>query len=423
MNVTDYVQNRQGLAACLLPASVAVIHSNDIMPTNNNGSMHFRQNNDLYWLTGILQEETTLVLFPGHPDSRFREMLFLKKVDEHFVKWNGRRLTMEQAAEISGIGQVYWQEEFEQVFYAAAVYAENIYLNAIEHPRATNEVQTRDDRFAIWCMQKFRLHNYRRLAPLFGKLRLVKSPAEMSLMQKACDITEQGFRRVLKFVKPGVAEMQVVAEMIHEYMQHGGHWADYQPIVASGADSCILHYISNHKVCSAGDLLLIDAAASYRLYNADLTRAIPVSGRYTARQKEVYNAVLYVHKAMKDYIKAGLHLRDIDDYANELLIEQLCNLRLCTTSDVQKMGKAHFLDKYCYHSFSHFLGLSVHDAGNKYGPLPESAVITVEPGIYIAAEGIGVRIENNIQVLKEGIHDLMANMPTETEEIEDIMNG
>lgn len=414
--------NRQKLAAKLIPGSIAVLHANDMMPTNADGTMKYKPNNDVYWLSGIRQEETVLMLFPSHPDPNLREVLFIKKVGEDFVKWHGKRLSLEEAGEISGINTVKWSTEFTNIFSGSANYADHICLNAIEHSRTENEVQTRDDRFRLWCMEHYPLHHYGRLAPVLAELRKVKSEFELKRLQTACDITEKGFRRMLKFVKPGTKERLIEAELIHEYIQHDGDWSDYQPIVASGANTCILHYITNREICRDGDLLLVDAAASYELYNADLTRTIPVNGRYTTRQKQVYNAVLNVHKAMKDFAKAGTTFQQLQAYSSDLLIEQLASLGLFTSSDLGKHGKAFYLDRYCYHGFSHLLGLDVHDVGHFYQPLPENTVITIEPGIYIKEENIGVRIENNVVVKAGGTFDLMRNTPIEAEEIEELMH-
>lgn len=423
MKATDYALNRQQLAQRLAPGSVAIINANDIMPSNADGTLRFRQNNDLYRLSGILQEETVLLLFPDHPDESRREILFVKQVDEAFVKWHGRRHSREEAGEISGVQRVEWLGNFRQLFYEAAVIADIIYLNAIEHARATNKVETRDDRFARWCREKFRLHTYKRLAPLLAGLRMVKSEAELELIHQACTISGHGFRRLLHFIQPGVPEKLAEAELIHEYMQHGGDWAGYDPIIASGADTCILHYTSNSKTCGDNDLVLIDAAASFRLYNADLTRTIPVNGRFSARQRQVYDAVLRVHKALKQYIKAGLYFRDIEAHSRELLIGELMGLGLFSTADLKKQGKEYWLNQYCYHGFGHPLGLDVHDVVNTYEPLPVNSVLTVEPGIYIRRENTGIRLENNVQVVQDGTVDLMADIPLEAEEIENIMQA
>lgn len=424
MNTTEFATlNRRNLIDKLEKGAIAIVNSNDTMPTNSDGVMPYRANNDLYWLTGISQEDCSLMLFPDHPDTALREVMFIKYVDQHFVKWHGRRLSIEEARNISGIPTVKWESEFMNVFSSSANYAQHIYLNTIEHPRSSNMVQTRDHRFIAWCKRRFPLHAYHRLAPILGELRKVKSQFEIEHLQKACDITEKGFRRVLKFVKPGVREKQIAAEMIHEYMQHDGDWSGYEPIVASGANTCILHYISNHNICREGELLLIDAAASYGLFNADLTRTIPVSGRYSERQKEVYNSVLKVHKAIKSFAKAGITLIDIQEYCNELLAEQLLKLKLMTADELRKNGRAFYMEKYCYHDFGHLLGLDVHDVGHKYEKLPLNAVFTVEPGIYIQEENIGIRIENNVYTTATGTIDLMANIPIEAGEIEDIMNS
>ncbi|MBD0331945.1 MAG: aminopeptidase P N-terminal domain-containing protein [Chitinophagaceae bacterium] len=420
---TFAINNRKKLTEKVDKGSIIIINANEVMPSNADGTLPYKLNTDLYWLTVIQQEETTLLLFPDHPDPRLREILFILPVDEHFVKWWGRRLTKEEASNVSGIANVQWNTELSKYLAANACYAKNFYLNTIEHPRSRNKVQTRDLRFIEWCKRRFPLHNYLRIQPILAELRKVKSDYEIEMFRKACAITEQGFRRVLKFVKPGVKEKKIAAEMFYEYVQHDGDWADYEPIVASGANSCILHYQSNENYCKDGDVLLIDAAASYKHFNADLTRTIPVSGRFTDRQKQIYNAVLKVHKALKSFAKAGLHLTEIEAYSDELVIEQLIELGLCTLAEVKEKGKVYFKDKYNYHPFGHLLGLDVHDVGNKYEKLPVNALITVEPGIYIQEEGIGVRIENNVLIKENGTEDLMKTIPIEADEIEDIMNS
>lgn len=422
LSAASYRQHRQQLTALLKPGHIAVVLGNDIMQGNGDGTLPYRPNSDLLWLTGIAQEETALLLFPDHPVESSRSILFVKRVDAQFVKWHGKRHSLEEASQISGIGNVQWYDDFEKTFSAAAVYAAGFYLNTTEHPRAGEKRDTPNDRFIKWCMQRFPLHPIERLAPLMADLRVVKSPEEIALMQAACNISEKGFRRLLPFIKPGVREQQIAAELIHEYMQHNGDWAHYEPIVASGENSCILHYITNHNICRDGDILLIDAAASFQHYNADLTRTIPVNSRYTPRQKEVYNAVLKVHKAIKAYATEGMYLRDIQAYNNELIIEQLVGLQLFNMSDLKKHGVQHFLNAYNYHGFGHYLGLDVHDTGHDHKPLKAGTAITVEPGIYIQREHIGVRIENNIIIGKGGNTDLMAGIPIEVEEIEALMN-
>ncbi len=421
--VSSLQNNRKKLSDLLCDNAIAFLHANDIMPGNGDGTLPYRANSDIYWLTGIAQEETALILFPNHPVPTMREILFVKHVDEHFVKWHGKRLSLEEARTISGIENVYWSADFEKIFSSSANYASAIYLNVIEHPRSENVVETRNDRFNNWCKQHYPLHPYERIAPLMASLRTPKSEEEIALMQTACNISEQGFRRILKYIKPGVKEKKIVAELIHEYMQHDGEWAHYEPIVASGENSCILHYITNHNTCRDGDILLIDAAASYQLYNADLTRTIPVNGRYTPRQKEVYNAVQKVHNAIKQFAKAGKLMGEIQAYSNELIIEQLVGLKLFNMSELKQKGEKHFLNEYNYHGFGHFLGLDLHDVGHADQPLPSNAIITVEPGIYIRREHIGVRIENNVVIKEHGTIDLMANIPIEADEIESLMAG
>lgn len=416
-------EQRQRLVRQLLPGSVAILTSNDLLPTNADGTMRFFQNVNLYYLSGIDQEGTLLLLCPDHPDAAFREVLFIKRPDELFAKWHGHRLSKEQAADISGIATILYVDELTATLRKVIPLCEHIYLHTDEHTRSEKETQTREERLLEQIRELFPLHQYKRLYPLLARQRTVKTPAELELLKKACDITEAGFRRLLKFVRPGVSEKQVEAEMIHEYMQHNGNWADYQPIVASGANSCILHYITNNKVCGDGDILLIDAAAGWQYYNADLTRTIPVNGRFSPRQKQYYNAVLKVHRQVRESVHAGVIMKDLQAACNELLLEALISLGLCTQDDIRSKGKKYYLDKYCYHNFSHFIGLDVHDLAYFHEPIPAGAVITNEPGIYCQEEGIGVRIENDLAVIENGYIDLMASIPIEADEIETFMHN
>jgi Xaa-Pro aminopeptidase len=300
-----FTENRKRLSALLTEGSVAILNSNDLLPTNADGTFRFKQNNDLYYLTGITQENTMLMLFPSHPDPYYREIIFVEEPNELRTKWDGRRLGKDEVSAVSGIPHVRYEHEFEKVFNSCVYAAAYIYLNATEHSRASLKIQTRDNRFAQWCKAHYTLHHYKRLAPLMMQLRTIKHPVEIGLLKEAAAITEKGFRRVLKFLRPGVTQKQVEAEMIHEYLFNGAEWADYTPIVSSGSDTCILHCSSNENICKDGELALIDAAASWRAYNSDLTRTIPVNGKYTVRQKEVYNAVLRVHKSMRQEMLAG----------------------------------------------------------------------------------------------------------------------
>lgn len=417
------ILNRSKLQALLEPNAVAVIHCNDVYPGNEDGTLPYCPHADLYYLTGIIQEESALLLFPDHPDPALREVLFVRTVDETFVKWHGRRLSLEEASEISGIQQVDSIENFDAFLMSCMNYAGKIYLNTIEHPRSENTAVTREMRLNSAIMSKYPLHEIRRLAPLLGHLRSSKNEFEIEMLSKACQISGKGFRRLLSSLRPGMTGKQVMAELIHEYLQHGGDWAHYEPIAAAGANTCILHYISNTNTCQDGDLLLVDAAASYRQYNADLTRVIPVNGRYSQDQRNIYNEVLRIHKTLKTSIRSGMMIRDVQQLCTDLCMEALINLKLCSAYEIANKGKAHFMNEYAYHNFGHYLGLGVHDAGNIHEPIPENAVITIEPGIYIREKGIGVRIENNVLVKSNTCIDLMADIPIEAEEIEDLMNA
>lgn len=417
------IYNRQKLASLLAPGTLCIINSNDIYPGNEDGTLPHRAHADIVWSTGIGQEDTALLLFPSHPEPSLREILFIRQVDEHFVKWHGKRLSREEAAAISGISTIYGNDEMKNVISACANYASSFTLNTIEHPRSENITETRDHRFARWVQEQYPLHTIHRLAPIIGQLRASKNPYEIWCMGKACDITGKGFERILGYVEPGLKGRQVMAELYHEYLQHDGDWAHYEPIVASGANSCILHYISNENFLKDGDLLLLDAAASYRHYNADLTRTIPVNGRYSPRQRQLYDAVLHIHKSLKSYIRSGKMISEVQTLCRELTMEQLCKLGLTTPSEIRTKGEAHMMGQYAYHNFGHYLGLAVHDSGNSLMPIPENAVITIEPGIYIQDEGMGVRIENNVLVTSDTVLDLCKDIPIEAEEIEELMNS
>lgn len=417
-----FTRNRQRLSDLLRQGAMAVFNSNDILPTNADGTFPFRQNNDLYYLTGIVQEQTILLVFPSHPDKGSREILFIVKPDPLHEKWNGHQYTLEEASALSGIANVKYVQEFEAVFHAMMFRAEYVYLNSIEHARADVQIRTRDDRFGEWCKSKYRLHRYERVAPFMMRLRMIKSEEEILMMKQAAAITGKGFERLLGFIRPGVKEKHIAAEMIHEYMMHETGWAGYDPIVASGKDSCILHYISNHKTCEDGTMVLIDAAASFGYYHADMTRTIPVNGRFSKRQKQVYQSVLDVHHAMRKLMKPGVFMKDLQQTCHSLIIEELVKLGLCDHASLKEKGRAYFLDQYAYHGFSHFLGLDVHDVGDFELPFEAGMVFTNEPGIYSAAYGFGVRIENNILITADGNEDLMQGVPIEVEEIEMRMN-
>jgi Xaa-Pro aminopeptidase len=419
-----FKNNRDKLSALLKPGSAAVINSNDILPTNADGTMRFKQNNDLYYLTGIEQEQTILLLYPDSTDSQMKEILFIRDYDADVAVWEGDKLTFEEAETISGIKNIKPVSKFYEIFNDTVNDAENIYLNSNEHDRAKIEIKTRDDRFISYCKEKYPLHNYMRLAPVLYMLRQVKSDEEIELLKQACKLTAKGFERLYKFVKPGVMEYEAEAELVHEFIRSGYNLADYQPIIAAGKNSCALHYVKNNSECKNGDVLLIDAAAGCGPYNADMTRTIPVNGKFSPRQREIYDAVLRAFKGTVKEIKPGKTLKEIALVTRELLAKELLKLKLVEKSDVKDLKhKSPKFKQYYPHDVSHFLGLDVHDVGYFSEPLKPGMVITCEPGIYIAEEGIGVRIENDILITDSGNIDLMKGELIEAEEIEILMNS
>lgn len=418
-----FVHNRKNLSSLLKPNSLAIFNSNDVMPTNADGTMPFRQNNDIFYLSGIDQEESILVVFPDFPDEKFREVLFVTETNPHIAVWEGHKYTKEEAYHTSGIRTVFWLSQFEQTLSTLMGQAENVYLNSNEHLRNASQTQTRDQRFTKWVQEKFPLHKYERSAPLMQQLRPVKSRQEIDLLQKACDITEQGFRRVLHFVKPGVMEYEIEAEFIHEFVRSRSRGFGYTPIIASGANACVLHYIENNKECRDGELILFDVGAEYANYNADMSRTIPVNGRFTKRQKEVYNAVLHVQREAFKLLRPGNTLPEYHKQVGELMTEQLIKLGLLDKTDVKNQHPDMPAYKnYFMHGTSHHIGLDVHDIGNVFRKMDTGMVFTVEPGIYIQEENIGIRLENDVVITEEGIFDLMRNIPIEADEIEELMN-
>jgi Xaa-Pro aminopeptidase len=419
-----FIRNRKNLLKELKKNSVVVVNANDIMPTNADGTMRFRQNSDLFYLTGVDQEESVLVLCPDFPDEKYREVLFLRETNEQIALWEGHKLTKEDARESTGIKTVLWGSEFARIFNTMMVMGnvEHVYLNTNDHYRAEVTVDSRDQRFIHWCQKKFPLHRYERLAPIMHRLRSIKSAEEIALMQEACDITEKAFRKVLKFVRPGVKEYEIEAEYAYEFLRSGSRGFAYEPIIASGANSCVLHYIVNDQICKDGDILLLDVGAEYANYNADLTRTIPVNGKFTPRQRDVYNAVLRIQKAAMQMLRPGVMYYEYHKEIQKLMESELIRLNLLSKDDVarQDPDKPLFM-KYFAHGTSHMLGLDVHDVGNMYQKMVPGMVWTVEPGIYIREENLGVRIENNVVITDSGNVDLMKNIPREAEEIEDVM--
>jgi Xaa-Pro aminopeptidase len=421
---TLFTRNRQRLAGLLKPKSIAILNANDVLPTNADGTLRFKQNSDLFYLTGIDQEETILLLFPDAPDEKHREILFLRETNDHIAVWEGYKYTKEHAREVSGIKTVYWTRQFESVLRTLIFEAGHLYLNTNEHTRADVVVESRDARFIRDFQSRFPLHKYERLAPLMHYLRAIKQPEEIPLLDEAIRITEDGFRRLLGFVKPGVWEYEIEAELLHEFVRQRSRGFAYEPIIASGPSACVLHYIENSKQCKAGDVILLDVAAEYANYNADLTRSIPVSGRYSERQRQVYDAVLRVmNEAKAMLVPGGLW----DEYHKEvgLIMEsELKGLGLITQQDIDNQDPDWpAYKKYFMHGTSHFLGLDVHDVGSKYRRFEPGMVFTCEPGIYIPEEGLGIRLENNILITENGNTDMMAGIPIEADEIESLMNS
>ena len=422
INSQLFVENRKCFAKKLKPNSIAVFNSNDVMPTSADGSMTFIQNTDIFYLSGIDQEESILVIFPDAKEEANREMLFLKETSEHIAIWEGHKYTKEEALATSGIRKVYWMKDFYITFNALMCEAENVYLNSNEHTRAVVAVEARDSRFVKFCKDRYPLHNYNRSAPIMHELRAIKSKYEIDLMQKACNITEKGFRRLLGFVKPGVMEYEIEAELVHEFVRNRSRGFAYGPIIASGSNACILHYTENNKECISGDVILLDVAAEYGNYASDLTRCLPVNGKFTPRQKEVYNAVLRVMRAAVKMLVIGNNITDYHKEVGKLMEKELIALGLLNKNEVEKQNPGMPLyKKYFMHGTSHFLGLDVHDVGNKYRLFEAGMVFTCEPGIYIPEENLGIRLEDDILITAGGPVNLMANIPIEADEIEKLM--
>ncbi len=418
-----FIKNRENLAKLLKPGSIAIFHSNDVMPTNADGTMGFRQNNDLFYLSGIDQEETILVIAPDFPDPQLREILFVRETSDLIAVWEGAKLTKQQATETSGIQTVYWTDRFLPLLQVLFSECENIYLNTNEHTRAVVELKTRDARFIGYCKEHFPLHYYVRVAPLMQQLRAIKSAKEIKLVQQACQITEKGFRRVLPFIKPGVLEYEIEAELAHEFIRNAATFA-YQPIIASGANACVLHYVENNQPCKNGDVLLMDVAAATANYASDLTRSIPVNGRYTSRQRQVYDAVLRVMRQATQLLVTGNLWDEYHKEVGKMMESELIGLGLLDKTEVARQDPdTPLYKKYFMHGTSHFLGLDVHDVGSKYRRFEPGMLFTCEPGIYIREEGLGIRLENNILITENGNIDLMATIPIEAEEIEELMNS
>jgi Xaa-Pro aminopeptidase len=420
-----YIENRKNFAKHLKPGSIAIFTSNDIMPTNADGAMGFRQNADLLYLSGIDQEETMLIIFPDVKDGKHKEVLFIRETSELIAIWEGAKFSKLEASEISGIEHVYWTSDFDKVLTTLVFQAENIYLNSNEHMRRYIDTETQETRLAKKIKEKYPLHRIERAAPIMHRIRSVKNPVEAELIKQACNITEKGFRRILNFIKPGVFEYEIEAELMHEFLINRSRGFAYSPIIASGFDSCVLHYVENNKACKDGDIILLDVAAEYANYASDLTRVVPVNGKFTQRQKDVYNAVLRVHRGAAKILTAGNTFEKYNAAVGEMMTEELLQLGLLKSDEVKNQkASAPAYKKYFMHGTSHFLGLDVHDVGFFHEPMQAGNVFTIEPGIYIREENLGVRIENNFLITASGAPiDLMANIPIEAGEIEELMNA
>jgi Xaa-Pro aminopeptidase len=418
-----FILNREKLRALLPPDSMVIVVSNDVYPTNADGTMPFKQNADLFYLCGVDQEDTALMLFPDAKDPKQREILFVKETSEHIAIWEGAKLTKDQARAATGIDRIEWIASFDGMLQQMIPQASNIFFTTNEYLRAHPVVETANDRLIKTCRQRFPLHRLDRLAPLMHQLRIIKEPQEIAIMQQACDITEAGFRRLLSFVKPGVGEWEVEAELLHEFVRRGSRGFAYQPIIGSGKNACVLHYISNDAVCQDGDMLLLDVAAEYAGWNSDLTRTIPVNGRFTPRQREVYNSVLRVMRGANALLRPGNTPNEYQQQVIELMEKELVDLKLIDAKAAKNQGPDKpLVKKYFMHGTSHHLGLDVHDVFPPHQPFGVGMVFTIEPGIYIREENMGVRLENDVIIGENGNFDLMRNIPIEADEIEDLMN-
>jgi Xaa-Pro aminopeptidase len=418
-----FIRNRENLRGLLKPNSMVIIHANDIYPTNADGTMAFKQNSDLFYLTGVDQEETVLVLMPDAGDPKEREILFVKETSELMAIWEGDKLTKEQARATSGIERVEWENTFDGFLHRMVPQMDHIYLATNEHLRASTVVETRNARFIKECQSRYPLHRYERLAPLLHTLRMIKDKEEIRIMQHACDITEAGFRRLLGFIKPGVGEWEIEAELLHEFVRRRSRGFAYAPIIGTGKNACVLHYVENDKICQDGEMVLLDVAAEYAGWASDLTRTVPVNGKFTKRQRDIYNAVLSVFRGANDILRPGNTPMEYQKQVIELMERELVNLGLFTAKEAREQGPDKALvKKYFMHGTSHHMGLDVHDVSPPHQPFAEGMVFTIEPGIYIREEGIGVRLENDLLIGEKSNFDLMGNIPIEADEIEELMN-
>lgn len=424
INSTFFIKNRKNFAANMKPKSLAVFNSNDIYPISADSTMPFEQHRDIFYLSGVDQEESILVLFPDCPKETHREILFLKETNAHIAIWEGEKLTKEKAFETSGIKTVYWLQDLEKIMFEIMTQCDTVYINTNEHYRASVETETREDRFTKWLKEKYPAHAVAKSNPILQRLRSVKDQIEIDLIQTACNITEKGFRRILNFVKPNVWEFEIEAEFIHEFIRNRSKGFAYTPIVASGNNANVLHYIENNQQCISGDLILMDVGAEYANYSSDMTRTIPVSGKFTNRQKDVYNAVNRVKNEATKMLTPGTIWADYHIEVGKIMTSELLGLGLIDKADVQNEdANWPAYKKYFMHGTSHHMGLDTHDYGILTEPMQANMVFTVEPGIYIPEEGFGIRLEDDVVIQEKGApFNLMQNIPIEADEIEDLMN-
>tara|TARA_B100001093_G_scaffold192373_1_gene184902 strand:- start:2851 stop:4143 length:1293 start_codon:yes stop_codon:yes gene_type:complete len=419
-----YQKNRVQFAKELKPRSLAVFNSNDIYPISADSVFPFEQHRDIFYLSGIDQEESILILFPDAIENIHQEILFIKETNEHIATWEGSKLTKKQASKLSGIKTVYWLSDFKKIFQDLSCQCDRFYFNTNEHYRQSVETQTREDRFIKWCKNNYPAHNVGKSNPILQKLRSVKATEEINQIQRACDITEKGFRRVLSFIKPGVWEYEIEAEFAHEFLRNRSKGFAYSPIIASGSNSNVLHYTENNKKCLEGDLVLMDIAGEYGNYSSDMSRTVPVSGRFTPRQKEVYKSVLNVKKEASKLLIPGTIWKEFHVEVGKLMTSELLKIGLLDKADIQNQNfDKPAYKKYFMHGTSHHMGLNTHDYGLLHLPMEANMVFTVEPGIYIPEEGFGIRLEDDVVIQAEGPpHNLMGTIPIEIEEIETLMN-
>lgn len=419
-----FVKNRKKFMAQMRPKSIAVFNSNDVYPIGADSTLPFEQDRDLFYLSGADQEETILLLFPDAIDPKHREILFVRETNDHIAVWEGAKLTKEKATEVSGIETVYWLTDFDKIFFDLMTEADTIYFNTNEHYRQAVETQTREDRFIEKCKKEYPAHQWAKSNPILQNIRGVKEPEEIELMQTACDITEKGFRRILEFVKPGVWEHEMEAEFLHEFIRNRSRGFAYSPIIAAGNNANVLHYLENNQQVKDGDMILLDLAAEYANYSSDMTRTIPVNGKFTKRQKEVYSAVLRVKEEATKMLVPGTIWAEYHKEVGKLMTSELIGLGLLDKADVQNENPDWpAYKKYFMHGTSHHIGLNTHDYGELKKPMKANMVFTVEPGIYIPAEGMGIRLEDDVVIQEKGEpFNLMRNIPIEIEEIEVLMH-